>query len=190
MEEWAKLPATVCKNLVATYRKRLTSVIANKGNEARLQQIRSQLQHMKPSPSYAESGAGARLQEYDPARIRGPDPRMAPRYDDIDRNYASAPRRTAVDGYKDADRYLNPSPTYNTNPTTQPGPSRVPAGRSGPLRYDLPPSSTLGQQGAPSYEAAIKAGGRAAAAATNQYGAYEDRQYPNHRTKNPAVGAV
>ncbi|KAK3546323.1 hypothetical protein QTP70_025688 [Hemibagrus guttatus] len=28
MEEWAKLPATVCKNLVATYRKRL--VIANK----------------------------------------------------------------------------------------------------------------------------------------------------------------
>ncbi|KAK3527720.1 hypothetical protein QTP86_000839 [Hemibagrus guttatus] len=32
MEEWAKLPATVCKNLVVTYRKRLTSVIANKGN--------------------------------------------------------------------------------------------------------------------------------------------------------------
>ncbi|KAK3517731.1 hypothetical protein QTP70_016775, partial [Hemibagrus guttatus] len=31
MEEWAKLPATVCKNLVATYRKRLTSVTANKG---------------------------------------------------------------------------------------------------------------------------------------------------------------
>ncbi|KAK3544322.1 hypothetical protein QTP86_009097 [Hemibagrus guttatus] len=31
MEEWAKLPATVCKKLVATYRKRLTSVIANKG---------------------------------------------------------------------------------------------------------------------------------------------------------------
>ncbi|KAK3522266.1 hypothetical protein QTP86_000391 [Hemibagrus guttatus] len=31
MEEWAKLPATVCKNLVATYRKHLTSVIANKG---------------------------------------------------------------------------------------------------------------------------------------------------------------
>ncbi|KAK3567183.1 hypothetical protein QTP86_011886, partial [Hemibagrus guttatus] len=31
MEEWAKLPATVCKNLVATYRELLTSVIANKG---------------------------------------------------------------------------------------------------------------------------------------------------------------
>ncbi|KAK3550302.1 hypothetical protein QTP86_024279 [Hemibagrus guttatus] len=30
MEEWAKLPETVCKNLVATYRKHLTSVIANK----------------------------------------------------------------------------------------------------------------------------------------------------------------
>ncbi|XP_058236250.1 par-3 family cell polarity regulator beta a isoform X2 [Hemibagrus wyckioides] len=159
-------------------------------NEARLQQIRSQLQHLKPSPSYAESGAGARLQEYDPARIRGPDPRMAPRYEDIDRQYTSAPRRTAVDGHREADRYLNPSPTYNANPTPQPGPNRVPAGRSGPLRYDLPPSTTPGQQGAPSYEAAIKAGSRAAAAAANQYGAYEDRQYPNHRTKNPAVGAV
>ncbi len=31
MVEWAKIPATVCENLVKTYRKRLTSVIANKG---------------------------------------------------------------------------------------------------------------------------------------------------------------
>ena len=31
MEEWAKIPATVCEKLVKTYRKRLTSVIANKG---------------------------------------------------------------------------------------------------------------------------------------------------------------
>ncbi len=31
MEEWAKIPATVCENLVKTYRKRLPSVIANKG---------------------------------------------------------------------------------------------------------------------------------------------------------------
>uniref|UniRef100_A0A673XN09 Tc1-like transposase DDE domain-containing protein n=1 Tax=Salmo trutta TaxID=8032 RepID=A0A673XN09_SALTR len=30
MEEWAKIPATVCENLVKTYRKRLTCVIANK----------------------------------------------------------------------------------------------------------------------------------------------------------------
>ncbi|KAK7880332.1 hypothetical protein WMY93_033034 [Mugilogobius chulae] len=31
MEEWAKIPATVCENLVKTYRRRLTAVIANKG---------------------------------------------------------------------------------------------------------------------------------------------------------------
>ncbi|CDQ98819.1 unnamed protein product [Oncorhynchus mykiss] len=31
MEEWAKIPATVCETLVKTYRKHLTSVIANKG---------------------------------------------------------------------------------------------------------------------------------------------------------------
>ncbi|KAF4074938.1 hypothetical protein AMELA_G00228920 [Ameiurus melas] len=61
--------------------------------EARLQQIRSQLQQLKPSPPYAESGAGHRLQDYDPSRIRGPDLRMAPRYEDLDRHFASAPRR-------------------------------------------------------------------------------------------------
>ncbi|KAI4904455.1 hypothetical protein NFI96_001674 [Prochilodus magdalenae] len=32
MEEWAKIPAAVCANLVKNYRKRLISVIANKGN--------------------------------------------------------------------------------------------------------------------------------------------------------------
>ena len=31
MEEWAKIPPAVCENLVKNYRKRLTSVIANKG---------------------------------------------------------------------------------------------------------------------------------------------------------------
>ncbi len=31
MEEWAKIPAAVCANLVKNYRKRLTSVIVSKG---------------------------------------------------------------------------------------------------------------------------------------------------------------
>lgn len=31
MEEWAKIPATMCANLAKTYRKHLTSVIANQG---------------------------------------------------------------------------------------------------------------------------------------------------------------
>ncbi len=31
MEEWAKIPAAVCANLVKNYRKCLTSVIVNKG---------------------------------------------------------------------------------------------------------------------------------------------------------------
>ncbi|GAA6068591.1 par-3 family cell polarity regulator beta a isoform X1 [Tachysurus ichikawai] len=97
-------------------------------------------------------------------------------------------RQTIVEGHREADRYLNASPTYKANPTPQPGANRVPTGRPGPLRYDLPPSSSPGQQGAPSYEAAIKASSRAAA--PNQYGKYEDGQYPNHRTKNPAIGAV
>ncbi|KAM9455051.1 par-3 family cell polarity regulator beta a isoform 2-T3 [Clarias gariepinus] len=161
---------------------------AAESNEARLQQIRSQLQHLKPSPSYPEAGAGPRVQEYDQSRIRGPDSRMAPRYEDVDRQYAFAPRRTAVEGHREADRHQNRSPTYNTNQPTQPGANRVPVTRSGPLRYDMPPSSSSGQQGVPSYEAAIKANSRMAG--PNQYGAYEDGQYPNHRTKNSAIGAV
>lgn len=94
----------------------------------------------------------------------------------------------AAEGHKEADRYLNPSLPYKTNPTLQPSSNRGPATRPGPLRYDIPPSSSPGQQGVPSYEAAIKAGSRVAP--PNQYGAYEDGQYPNHRTKNPAIGAV
>ncbi|KAK6329376.1 hypothetical protein J4Q44_G00013540 [Coregonus suidteri] len=35
MEEWAKIPAAVCANLVKTYRKRMISVIANKGKPAK-----------------------------------------------------------------------------------------------------------------------------------------------------------
>lgn len=94
----------------------------------------------------------------------------------------------AVESHKEADRYLSHSPNYSANQTPQPGSNRLLVARSGPLRYDVPPSSSPGQQGTPSYEAAIKAGSRMAG--PNQYGAYEDGQYPNHRTKNPAIGAV
>ncbi|KAK3513333.1 hypothetical protein QTP70_012378 [Hemibagrus guttatus] len=53
MEEWAKLPATVCKNLVETYRKRLTSVIANKGGG------------VTPPPRWLESLMNACFSELD-----------------------------------------------------------------------------------------------------------------------------
>ncbi|KAI5090211.1 partitioning defective 3-like B isoform X1 [Silurus meridionalis] len=225
-----------------------TQPAAESSKEVRLQQIRSQLQNLKPSPAYGESGAGHRLQEYDPSRIRGPDPRMAPRYEDIDRQYTSrelksayqryggktnlhlghmadydftlevmaagddltvhlsvrrcairtrvlksiAKRyetnraRTPVEAQRETDRY--PSPPYNANQNPPPGPNRVPVSRPGPFRYDRPPASSPDQQGVPSYEAAVKAGTRSAA--SHQYGAYEDGQYPNHRTKNPPIGAV
>lgn len=101
----------------------------------------------------------------------------------LTRSFFLSSRRVAVEGQKEAERYLNPGPPY-----VQPGSNRLPAARSGPLRYDPPPTSSPGQQGVPSYEAAVKAGSRMAP--PNQYGAYEDGQYPNHRTKNPAIGAV
>ncbi|KAI3367358.1 hypothetical protein L3Q82_026167 [Scortum barcoo] len=59
MEEWAKIPATVCENLVKTYRKRLTSVIANKGYKGY-----NKLRYpSSSSSSSAWSGTGSRRQQ-------------------------------------------------------------------------------------------------------------------------------
>ncbi|KAL6481227.1 hypothetical protein MHYP_G00093070 [Metynnis hypsauchen] len=177
-------------------------------NEARLQQIRSQLQHLKPAPSYAESGAGHRIQEYDPSRIRGPDSRAAPRYEDIDRQYTN--RRNPTDDYpsqawagqKEAGRYPNPSLAREPY-GNQPGSPRLPMPRPegqggyypspppvqrGPLRQDVPPSPTPGKRAAPSYETVAKGGYRTAN--QDQYGAYGDGQYPDPRQKKPVIGAV
>ncbi|KAK3558136.1 hypothetical protein QTP86_009866 [Hemibagrus guttatus] len=60
MEEWAKLPATVRKNFVATYRKRLTSVIANKGS----------LEHPENKTYSSLVAVGSRLGELRAARLR------------------------------------------------------------------------------------------------------------------------
>ncbi|XP_037399422.1 par-3 family cell polarity regulator beta a isoform X2 [Pygocentrus nattereri] len=177
-------------------------------NEARLQQIRSQLQHLKPAPSYAESGAGHRIQEYDPSRIRGPDSRAAPRYEDIDRQYTN--RRNPTDDYpsqawagqKEAGRYPNPSlarDPYGNQPASPRLPMPRPEGQGGyypspppvqrgPLRQDVPPSPTPGKRAAPSYETVAKGGYRTAN--QDQYGAYGDGQYPDPRQKKPVIGAV
>ncbi|XP_049325631.1 par-3 family cell polarity regulator beta a isoform X1 [Astyanax mexicanus] len=177
-------------------------------NEARLQQIRSQLQHLKPVPSYSESGAAHRVQEYDPSRIRGPDSRAAPRYEDIDRQYATINRRNPADNYptqnwatqKDEARYPNPAPSYNANQardpyTNRPASPRLPGHypmppppQRGPLRQDVPPSPTLGMRAAPLYETVARGGYRTPG--QEQYGSYGDGQYPDPRQKNSVIGAV
>ncbi|XP_062866460.1 par-3 family cell polarity regulator beta a [Trichomycterus rosablanca] len=123
------------------------SPTTTESNEARLQQIRNQLHHVKPAPSYPESGAAIRLQEYDPSRIRGPDPRVAPRYEEPERYYTPPPRRP--DGQHEAGGYLNPGRPYSA------GSNRHPVPHGGPYRSDAPPPAP-GQREAPSYESAIR----------------------------------
>ncbi|XP_076879306.1 par-3 family cell polarity regulator beta a [Brachyhypopomus gauderio] len=153
--------------------------------EARLQQIRSQLQHLKPVPPYGESVVAPRVHEYDLSRIRGPDSRLAPRYEDVDRQYASVPRRMPTDDQppqKEAGRHLTPSPSYGVAVAREaPASPRLPASRP-PVRQDVPPSS------APRYEAVVRGGHRVAG--TGPPVVYGDARYPDPRQKNPPIGAV
>ncbi|XP_077061494.1 par-3 family cell polarity regulator beta a isoform X2 [Siphateles boraxobius] len=179
-------------------------------NEERLQQIRNQLQKVRPAPSY-EDLSNRRRQEYDPSRIRGPDPRMAPRYNDVDRLYASVPRRMPVDDYpnqnwpsqRDPVHYPN-NPIYETHRDNYPSRSprlpvprpmeatsgdypSSPAQQRGPMRHDIPPFSNPGARRPPQYETLNQ--GNYRTASPDRYGPYGDEQYQDPRQKNP-IGAV
>ncbi|XP_051558117.1 par-3 family cell polarity regulator beta a isoform X1 [Myxocyprinus asiaticus] len=184
-------------------------------NEERLQQIRNQLQQVRPAPSYDDLTA-RRRQEYDPSRIRGPDPQQVPRYNNEDRLYASVPRRMPVEDYpnqnwaKQRDLASYPNPTYeypnqagyqDNYPLRSP---RLPVPRHtegasgtypspqvpqrGPLRQDVPPSPNPGARGPPRYETLNQ--GNYRTASPDRYGAYSDEQYQDPRQKNPMIGAV
>ncbi|XP_067298301.1 par-3 family cell polarity regulator beta a isoform X2 [Pseudorasbora parva] len=178
-------------------------------NEERLQQIRNQLQKVRPAPSYEDLTA-RRRQEYDPSRIRGPEPRMAPRYNDVDRLYASVPRRMPVEEYpnqnwsnqRDPIQYPNPIyETHRDNYTSRsprlpvPRPTEAtggdypssPAQQRGPMRQDVPPSLNPGARGPPRYETLNQ--GNYRTASPDRYGPYGDEQYQDPRQKNP-IGAV
>lgn len=173
-------------------------------NEERLQQIRNQLQKVRPAPSYEDLTA-RRRQEYDPSRIRGPDPRMAPRYNNVDRLYASVPRRMPVEDWSNQrDPVQYPNPIYETHRDNySPRSPRLPVPRPmdamggdypsspalqrGPMRQDVPPSSNPGVRAPPRYETLNQ--GNYRTASPDRYGSYGDEQYQDPRQKNP-IGAV
>ncbi|KAI7810390.1 par-3 family cell polarity regulator beta a [Triplophysa rosa] len=198
------------EGLYAKVNKQRTAPPKTDSNEDRLQQIRNQLQQVRPAPSYDDLTT-RRRQEYDPSRIRGPDPRLAPRYNDVDRMYASVPRRMPVDdlpnqnwaGQRDPGHYPISSYEY---PNQDGYPSRsahLPVPRAdgpggyypsssalqkGPVRQDLPPSPNPGARAPPRYETLSQ--GNYRTASPDRYGPYGDEQYPDPRQKNPMIGAV
>ncbi|KAJ8383928.1 hypothetical protein AAFF_G00212970 [Aldrovandia affinis] len=172
----------------------------------RIQLLRREYQQARregAAPSYEELEARRQAQEYDPHRmaVRGHDGRMAPRYEDVERQYASLPRRGPMDpndypmqpwgGHREPAHYPAPPqqpgyPSYPSRDNYPHGPDRrqgdpgyypPPPQHRGPLRQDVPPSPPLPLR-APRYD--TMGGGGYRSASPDQY-AYGDGRNPDPR---------
>ncbi|XP_056157071.1 par-3 family cell polarity regulator beta a [Lampris incognitus] len=151
--------------------------------EQRVQLMRRELQQARIAPSYEElDAAHRRALEYDPHRMvpRGADARHAPRYEEVDRHYATHPRRANPYDYPRA-MAREPAPYPGNYPGHEPpAPGRPPIPYPGSssqqvpldpryypssprppgqeqqhraaLRQDMPPSPTAAHRGRPRYE--------------------------------------
>ncbi|XP_041637870.1 par-3 family cell polarity regulator beta a [Cheilinus undulatus] len=144
-------------------------------SDQRLQGLRREYQQARAAPGYDElDAARRRVLEYDPNRMapRGAESRPVRGYDDVDRQYATQPRRDPYD-YPTHSRPVprEPAPQYQ-DPNV---PSRVPLPQLGTqsyqapnnpryypspqsqhraaMRQDVPPSPTAGRRGRQYYEA-------------------------------------
>ncbi|KAI1885010.1 hypothetical protein AGOR_G00215780, partial [Albula goreensis] len=175
----------------------------------RIQQLRREYQQARregAAPAYEELEARRRAQDYDPHRVpvRGHDGRLAPRYEDVERQYASLPRRGPMDpndypmqswgGHREPAPYPVPQPGYPGYPSRDnyprgtdrravdprqgdPGYYPPPPQQRGPLRQDVPPSPTLPLR-APRYDTMNRGGYRTA---SPDHYAYGDGRNPDPR---------
>uniref|UniRef100_A0A8C9S5Y9 Par-3 family cell polarity regulator beta b n=1 Tax=Scleropages formosus TaxID=113540 RepID=A0A8C9S5Y9_SCLFO len=187
-------------------------------NVDRIQQLRREYHQARregAAPPYEELESRRRVLDYDPHRMpaRGPDIRMAPRYEDVERQYASLPRRGLADpsdyplplrtGHREPANYSSPQPSvpgygpqdhYPRGPehrgidSRQPDPGfyAPPPQTRGPFRQDVPPSPTLPLR-APRYDTVNRSGYRTGS--PERYGYMEEPQ-GDPRQKNPMTAAV
>ncbi|KAL4635801.1 hypothetical protein GN956_G13564 [Arapaima gigas] len=187
-------------------------------NVDRIQQLRREYHQARregTAPPYEELESRRRGLDYDPQwmPVRGPDIRMAPRYEDVERQYASLPRRAMPDpgdyplpmraGHREPANYPGPQPVYPGYgpPDHYPyGPERraidprqadpgfyaPPPQPRGPFRQDVPPSPTLPLR-APRYDTMNRGGYRTGS--PEHYGYVEEPQ-GDPRQKNPMTAAV
>ncbi|XP_059184214.1 par-3 family cell polarity regulator beta a [Centropristis striata] len=183
-------------------------------SDPRLQGLRREYQQPRAAPGYDElDAARRRVLDHDPHRVapRGAESRPAHRYEEIDRQYPTQPRRDPYD-----------YPTHSRPVPREPAPYQGPSGRAPPpqtghqapsnqryhpssprtgqphraaVRQDVPPSPAAGRRGRHYYEAA---GGRVdnyrqaspgRYTSPDRYGYGDDRE-PDPRRKNPLIGAV
>uniref|UniRef100_A0A8C1TPL4 Par-3 family cell polarity regulator beta b n=1 Tax=Cyprinus carpio TaxID=7962 RepID=A0A8C1TPL4_CYPCA len=177
----------------------------------RIQQLRReylQARREGAAPSYEELEARRRGPEYDTHRMpmRNPDPIMTPRYEDIERQYASLPRREPVEpneystqGHRDPAPYPNPQSGYQPSyPPRNNYPRPVdprqndsgfhhpPPQQRGPLRQDVPPSPTIPLQG-PCFDTMNRGGYRNTSPERYAYG---EVRHSDPRQKSPMTAAV
>ncbi|XP_060888365.1 par-3 family cell polarity regulator beta a isoform X2 [Labrus mixtus] len=190
-------------------------------SDPRLQGPRREHQQARAAPGYEElEAARRRVLENDPHRMapRGAESRPARVFEDVDRQYATQPRRDPYD-YPTHSRPVprEPAPQYqDPNVSSRVPPHQVQNNQryypSSPLpgqqhraavRQDVPPSPSDGRRGRQYYEAVGGRGdgyrqaspGRYISPERNRdtsperYG-YGDERQPDPRRKNPMIGAV
>ncbi|XP_072541761.1 partitioning defective 3 homolog B isoform X5 [Salminus brasiliensis] len=175
----------------------------------RIQQLRREYQQARregAAPAYEEIESRRRGSEYDPHRmpLRNPDPRLAPRYEDVERQYASLPRRGPVEseeypgqpwtGHRDPAHYPGPQPAYHHPNYPRPLDPRPgdpafyhpPPPQRGPLRQDVPPSPPVPLR-APRYDTMNRGGFRNT---SPERFAYTEGRPSDPRQKNAMTAAV
>lgn len=182
----------------------------------RIQQLRReylQARREGTAPAYDELEARRRGAEHDPHRMpmRNPDPRLAPRYEDVERQYASLPRRAPADpneypvqqwsAHREPAQYPNPQSGYHPGYPPPPreayprplDPRQGDAGfyhplpqQRGPLRQDVPPSPTIPIRG-PRFDTMSRGGYRNTSPERYAYG---DQRHSDPRQKSPMTAAV
>eukprot|EP00063_Salmo_salar_P031937 XP_014006772.1 PREDICTED: partitioning defective 3 homolog B isoform X1 [Salmo salar] len=182
----------------------------------RVQKLRRELQQARAAPAYEELEViRRRALDHDPPRmaVRGPDTGPAPRYEDVERQYAAHSRRTdpndyptqsrTAPGYPGRDNYYppreaQPRPSSLPRVTSSAGPPQV-----DPRYYQTSPHRAAQRQDvtptpgtrAPRYETVGRGGYRDASpgrfASPERHGdGYRDGRQPDPRQKNSMIGAV
>ncbi|XP_070786527.1 par-3 family cell polarity regulator beta a [Enoplosus armatus] len=189
-------------------------------SDPRLPGLHREYQQGRAAPGYEElETARCRVLEYDPHRMapRGAESRPVHRYEEVDRQYPTHPRRDPYD-YPTHSKTVPREPAPYLGHYHEPAPSNQRYYPSSPragqqhraaVRQDVPPSPGAGRRGRHYYEAIGGRGDGYRQASPGRYTSperypvvtrerytsperydYGDERQPDPRRKNPMIGAV
>ncbi|XP_028255890.1 partitioning defective 3 homolog B-like isoform X2 [Parambassis ranga] len=185
-------------------------------SDQRLQGVRREYQQARAAPGYEElDAARRRVLEHDPHRMAPRESRPEPRYEEIDRQYPTQPRRDPYDypthsrpvpreqgPYPSSSSSRPPHPQSSTqsqqassNQRYHPSSPHTGQHHRAAMRQDVPPSPTAGRRGRQHRDAVGGRGDGYRQASPGRYISperyrYGDERQPDPRRKNPVIGAV